>query len=316
MKAYLCVTIDCECDKGPGWRLQKPLRFDGITQGIGERLQPLFRRMGAKPSYLLSPEVMADDQCAALLSRLKNEAELGTHLHGEFIGPDAHIPAVSDAVQGAYPRAVEAEKLRLLTDLFRDRFAHAPRSFRAGRFGIGRHSLRLLRDLGYWADSSVTPHMNWAKIGAKDADFRQAPGQPYWPVLDRPASAAPAPTGIVEIPVTIRPHPYFGRWLAPRWLRPTKMSAAALIRLAGEEIAAAAPNRPILLNCIFHNVEIVPAASPYARDRAEADAILANLAGLLEWAAGEKIAVIGLAEAAEHFMEIAKCADTAIVLDR
>ena len=38
MKIYLCVSIDCECDKGPGWRLQKPLSFSGVYEGIANRL--------------------------------------------------------------------------------------------------------------------------------------------------------------------------------------------------------------------------------------------------------------------------------------
>lgn len=300
MKAILCVTIDCECDKGPGWRLQKPLAFTGITKGIGARLHPLFSHYKAKPTYLLSPEVMADDESAERLNRLKGEAELGSHLHGEFLGTDAHLPEVSAAVQSAYPAPVEEDKLRLLTDRFRDRFGFAPKSFRAGRFGIGRHSLGILRALGYGVDSSVTPGMDWRKIGAQDADFRTAPTQPYWPVLDRPAHIAPTPTGILEVPVTLRPAPVpvLGRWLPPRMLRPTRLSAAAMIALARAEIAAAPAGRPVVLNCMFHNVEILPAISPYARNQDQADAILAHLAGLLAWATREGVACIGLQDVA------------------
>jgi len=298
MKAYLCVSIDCECDKGPGWRTRKPLAFSGITQGIGERLQPLFRRYGAKPTYLLSPEVLRDAAALETLSALQGEAELGTHLHGEFAEPGAFEPEVTAAFQCHYGRDMEAAKLHYLTELFRSAFGQSPHSFRAGRFGIGRHSLGLLQELGYGVDSSVTPHKDWSKAGAPEASFLDAPTQPYWPVLDDPARIAPGPGSLLEVPVTIRPSqlPVIGRWLEPRWLRPTRSSLAALVALAQEEIAAVPRSRPAILNCMFHNVEIVAGTSPYAQSADEADAILARLSGLLAWARREGISVIGLGE--------------------
>ncbi|MDE2630314.1 MAG: hypothetical protein KGM97_04910, partial [Alphaproteobacteria bacterium] len=70
MSVYLCISIDCECDKGPGWRTRKPLGFYGISQGIHDRLQPLFRRFRAKPTYLLSAELMRDAQALEILANL------------------------------------------------------------------------------------------------------------------------------------------------------------------------------------------------------------------------------------------------------
>src|SRR4051812_30910069 len=131
MSVYLCVSIDCECDKGPKWRTQKPLAFSGVAQGIRDRLQPLFRRFRAKPTYLLSPEIMRHTQSLETLVSLKDDAELGTHLHGEFAEPGAFEPEVTSALQWQYDRETEWQKLRYLTDLFRSTFGYAPRSFRA-----------------------------------------------------------------------------------------------------------------------------------------------------------------------------------------
>ncbi len=306
-KAYLCVSIDCECDKGLGWKTRKPLSFAAITTGIAERLHPLFRRYGAKPTYLLSPEVMRDAASVAALAAIEQDCELGTHLHGEFAEPAAFEPEVTAAFQCHYDRTTEQEKLRSLTALFADTFLRKPRSFRAGRFGIGRHSLGLLADLGYAVDSSVTPFKDWTKAGAPEASFRQAPTQPYWPALEKPAEIAAAPGPLLEVPVTIRPAalswlPIAGPHLEPRWLRPTKGSVAKLVRLAEDEIAASRPGgRPILLNCMFHNVEIMPGLSPYAQTLDEADAILNRLEGLLAFAARQGIATIGLGDVPSLF---------------
>jgi hypothetical protein len=316
MDAYLCVSIDCECDKGERWRIKKPLSFDAVTAGIGARLQPLFQSFGAKPTYLLSPEVLRDAAALDCLTALDGSAEFGTHLHGEFIAPDAFEPDETTAFQCNYPPTVERQKLEGLTLLFRKVFGFAPRSFRAGRFGIGPHSLGCLADLGYVVDSSVSPRKSWAKAGAPVASFLQAPYQPYWPVHAAPARVAATPGPLLEVPVTILPSrfagwPLIGGAFEPRWLRPTHGTAAGLVQVARDAVAraagaAAGARLPVVLNCMFHNVEIMPGLSPYARTATEADAILARLAGLLDFARREGIAVVGLGDIAELFTPAAR----------
>jgi hypothetical protein len=56
---------------------------------------------------------------------------------------------------------------------------------------------------------------------------------------------------------------------------------------------------------MFHNVEIMPGLSPYARNAAEADAILKRLAALLDFARCEGIAVVGLGDIAGLFISAA-----------
>jgi len=304
MDAYLCVSIDCECDKSEGWRVRKPLRFAGITDGIAGRLQPLFGSFGAKPTYLLSPEVMRDAAAAECLNTLPGSAEFGTHLHGEFVDPDAFEPDETTAFQCNYPPTVERDKLYALTSLFRDTFGVAPASFRAGRFGIGPHSLKFLTELGYAVDSSVSPLKDWSRQGAPAASFLQAPSQPYWPLPEAPARVADAPGPLLEVPVTILPArfgalPLVGRRFEPRWLRPTRGTAASLIKVARDELnRAGGKGRPVVLNCMFHNVEIMPGLSPYAKDEAAAVAILDRLTALLAFARREAIKVVGLGDIA------------------
>lgn len=304
MDAYLCVSIDCECDKDRHWGVRQPLGFTAITEGIAGRLQPLFRSFGAKPTYLLSPEVLADPASVESLHRLEGSAEFGTHLHGEFVPPDAFVPAATDTFQCNYPPAVEAAKLAALTGRFRDAFGVAPHSFRAGRFGIGPHSLGFLAGLGYTVDSSVSPLKDWSQKGAPLASFRHAPVQPYWPVYDAPERIAAEPGPLLEVPVTILPSrlahvPVLCNRIEPRWLRPTRGTAAGLVKIARDALAAARAsetNRPAVLNCMFHNVEIMPGLSPYAQNEAEADRIMNRLAALLGFARNEGIAMVGLGD--------------------
>jgi hypothetical protein len=298
--AFLCVSIDCECDKGPAWRTRRPLSFAGVHEGITERLQPLFAAHGAKPTYLLSPELLHDPKTVDRLSAVTG-CELGTHLHGELAEPGAFVPDVTTAVQRDYTPEVERAKLGSLTAAFRSAFGLAPLSFRAGRFGIGAHTVAFLQDLGYAVESSVTPHVDWGHV-SPGLSFRDAPTQPYR--MDRGNPARAGDSELLQVPVTIIERrlarwPLMGRFVEHRWLRPTRASGPALVRTARDAITDARrgrPGKPVVLNAMLHNVEVVAGASPYARSDTQARAILERLGTLLSWAKSEQIAFIGLAD--------------------
>jgi len=295
---FLCVTIDCECDKGPQWRTQLPLAFAGISVGIGHRLQPLFNEFEAKPTYLLSAEVMRHQPSVECLGSLGDACELGTHLHTEFLDPQAQ-PLITRHFQCHDSAAVETEGLTTLTQLFEESFGRRPTSFRAGRFGVGPATLPILQSLGYTVDSSVTPFLDWTSAGARGLSFRGAPTQPYFPEASAAHRRGTFP--VLEVPVTIRPRwlsriPGLG-WLEPRWLRPTRNSGPTLVALAREEIRENQSGvQPIVLNAMFHNVEVVAGASPYASNEDQVARILSSLRGLLEFCQEHSIPVIKLCD--------------------
>lgn len=297
---YLSVSIDCECDKGPRWTVRRPLTFEGVHVGIGERLQPLFERFGAKPTYLLSPELLRDGPSIERLSALPG-CELGTHLHVELADPGAIEPEVTNAVQRDYPPEIERAKLAWLTGAFGDAFGQSPRSFRAGRFGIGPNTIGILEELAYSVDSSVTPHVDWSYV-SPGLSFTNSPEQPYHPARDDPARSGNG--SLLEVPLTIRPPrlgalPFLGGLLERRWLRPTKSDKRELLAIARATIADARRadgEAPVILNAMLHNVEVVAGASPYAATEREACRILERLAALLDFAREEGVVSVGLAD--------------------
>jgi hypothetical protein len=106
--------------------------------------------------------------------------------------------------------------------------------------------------------------------------------------------------------VTIRPRalgrvPVVGKWIEPRWLRPTRGTPQGIVEVAKEEIRSArtAGNHAVVLNAMFHNVEIIPNGSPYAANEAEARGILDRLAALLDFAQREGVKVVGLSDLPE-----------------
>jgi hypothetical protein len=302
--AFMCVSIDCERDKGRRWRVKRPAAFAGVHDGIARRLHPLFRAFGVTPTYLLSPEVLRDTASVDCLAHLPGAFELGTHLHAEYVGPDADDEAESTMFQAALAPGVERAKLEALTELFIDGFQRRPRSFRAGRFGIGSASLPILADLGYEVDSSVTPLLDWSRTGAGGPSFVEAPLVPYRPDPARPGRRAPpGEGGLWEVPVTIRAGwwqrvPVLGPRLPRRWLRPTWGTGRNLVALA-RRVLREASDRPVVLNVMFHNIEVVAGASPYARDERQAAAILRRLAALLAFTRDAGVRSVGLGQVPE-----------------
>lgn len=273
----LLVTIDVECDKSPSWHTAVPLRFRGVTEVIPALLQPLFANFGIRPTYLLSPEVLADDGCIAVLRDLR-DVELGTHLHGEYIGPppqlDPSADSITMAMQGDYPPEVEQAKLRALTERFCARLGYAPTAFRAGRFGIGRDSGRFLHSLGYRVDSSVVPHICLHNpAGEPRPDFRACPELPYRVGRDHDLFT-PGDSPLLEVPVTVlaagllpaaRPIWPGARTGEPIWFRPSYADAETMIEIVRR--VAAEPGRPLVM--MFHNIELLASASPYSRSEAD-----------------------------------------------
>jgi hypothetical protein len=96
--------------------------------------------------------------------------------------------------------------------------------------------------------------------------------------------------------------PVLGKRVEARWLRPTKTDARELVAIARDTIDGARrenPRAPVVLNAMFHNVEVVPGASPYAATEAQAARILSRLAGLLEFARGAGASFVGLSDVPE-----------------
>ena len=294
---YLVVTIDTECDKDSHWCLQKPHKFTSVTQGIPAVLMPLFRKYDIIPTFLLSPEILGDDACVSLLAAI-NGCELGTHLHGEFIEPQSDWNADrASTPQLLYHRDIERQKLINLTSLFIERFGYAPTSFRAGRFGLSDHSLDILEELNYKVDSSVTPFWTHYFEGRATRNYWGAPWHPYHPSSQDPRQ--PGSLRLLQVPVTIMNQTLakwpkivlrqmenktnlhrriLGRFSRPVaktvWLRPQRSTAEEMIDLAEFVINRSVSDKPVVLNLMYHTVEIIPGASPYAQTEADVQLII------------------------------------------
>jgi hypothetical protein len=288
MNRTLIITIDTEVDKDPNWRISNPVKFSSVTEGVPGILTPLFEKYGVRPTYLISPEVLEDQQSVRILGTLadRDRAELGTHLHAEFIEPQRTRfrhnmnGMCAEALQKQYSADIELEKLSNLTDLFTDNFGFRPTSFRAGRYGISNATLSALASLNYTVDSSVTPGLHW-RLKEGDLDFREASRQPHWVetpfgrILELPISIAPAS----KLSPIVRDLPAFAKRAALKmlgkrakyqWLRPSFLTGPDMINMVNSLSDQ-------VLVMMLHSTEVICNASPYARSTSDIGRIVTGM---------------------------------------
>ena len=296
------ISIDTEIDKSPAWTVSADRTFRSVTEGIPERLTPLFDEHGARPTYLLSGEVI-DDKASVRALNATRGCELGTHLHGEFVAPHGRAEDMANErtsdMQCAYPEELEFLKLRNLSDLFTARFGRRPLSFRAGRFGAGGNTVRCLEELGYLVDTSVTPTLRWDYPEGL-ADFSHAADQPYHP--SREDIALPGRSRLLEVPVSITtPAPGIAlrrlravqgsalfqmavNALFPSmWLRPSHTSSERMIRAIEKLLRINEGRETVVLNMMMHSMEVVPNASPVTRSESDVDALIRRMDDVLRY---------------------------------
>jgi len=289
----LIITIDTEPDCDRAWKRSSPLTFTSVLQGIPDILRPLWDRYDIKPVYFVSPEVVKNDDCCKTLSaEIRKGSEIGTHLHSEYIEPriTIHDPAgkVSDEFPCyAHSTEIEYDKIRNFTRLIQDKLHYRPVWYRAARYGADIDTIRLLSDLGYKYDSSVTPGIDWSGIGGPD--HRRAPEQPYWISKEDlyEGSEKNKSSGIMEYPITIMGKRFglFGgilpdNWLFYRWLRPTHMTVFEQKRMIKKLVIKY--KDPVLV-LIFHSMEIMINKTPFVRNRLMQRRFLNNLESVVSY---------------------------------
>ncbi len=313
MNKYVVITIDVEPDCSPNWTYSNPLTFNGVQEGIGKILQPLFNKYSFTPTYLINNVVLEHGGSINAFKNLDGNFELGTHLHPEFIEPQktefnyAGKKGVANCC--FYPPEIEFEKIKSITALFERQFGYSPTSFRAGRFSAGSNTIESLTRLNYKVDTSVTPNMRWDdRTREKAVDFRGSPTQPYR--IESANLKKERSTGqLLEVPLSIilsklslpayikyilknKRIPYKGS--SAVWLRP-KFSGVDQLKSIVDKITAENVGREaVVFNMMFHNVEVMPGLSPYSATAEDCADYLQSLEWFLNYCNEQNIQSVGL----------------------
>jgi hypothetical protein len=296
----LAFTIDVEEDM-PDWGITDPITVANVD--ALPRVAALCARHGVRPTYLCTYPVATLPSSAAVLRELhaRGNCEIGTHLHAWNTPPFQGVPGRDGDERGhTYyqfelgPERFRA-KLEVLHAALTELAGRAPRSFRAGRFGIDAATLRELLPLGYEVDSSVTPLSE--HVADRGPDFRAAPQHPYRPAHDDVARRGDLP--IVEIPVSVsltrrvprvvqsafvhlppatRVRGLLSRdflgWLDFAWLYPARFDLELMSAAARTLVRGGTP----ILNVFLHSSELRDGTS--GRDAAQQEQVHERLDGL------------------------------------
>ncbi len=296
------VTIDTEEDDWGSYRL-RGASVENIR--LLPELLPLWERFGVRPTYFVNYPPLASREASRVLHSLceGGPCEMGAHCHPWNTPP---LADGQDAAESMMCRLSDDEnhaKLAKLGILFQDLFERRPRAFRAGRWGFGPSVGRPLHRLGYEADFSVSPFMDWTDIGGPD--YTHVPQHPYW--FHPEAPLRPAENGpLVEIPTSIgflRGRPgasatlradlelsFLARLkivgildtlgiLARRWLSPENTGGADMIRLAKTLTRSGLQ----VLDMTFHSPSLLPGGTPFVRSEADKRRLLERIEGFLEF---------------------------------
>lgn len=287
------VTIDVEPDNVWADTLSEKLTNIALLP----KFHSLCQEFGVRPTYLVSYSVAQDSKAANLMETLlsKGDCEIGAHPHLWETPPILTIDRSGEALTG--PRyAVDAlrEKLGNLHAILTSRFG-APRTHRAGRYGMDIRQTSILSSLGINTDTSVTPGVDWPGTGVPS--YVKAPISPYF--LSKRDLIKPGDSSVLEVPCTIRPGM---NWMGfeknrllqrlrnrigwgPKWLRcsPDVYEQDLL------DICSWGLGRVGYLNLMTHSSELSAGTSPYWRTEDDVDRHYALYRSIFKWWELQKI---------------------------
>lgn len=258
---------------------------------------------GICPTYLVDYPVASAPAAIDILRPLMEAGEcaIGTQLHPWVNPPFDEILTVVNSFAGNLPIVLERAKLEALTNRIAAAFGKRPQVYRAGRYGIGPSTARLLEEAGYRLDVSVRALFDYSEEGGPDFSLRDA--TPCW--------AGPQRL-LMELPLTAV-YTGFARGLGAR-LYP---AAGRISRLRGllarsgalERIALTPEGTPLpdalrairtllddgarLISISFHSPSVEPGHTPYVRDAADLRAFYGWWEGVLDLMAREGVEPIG-----------------------
>lgn len=289
----LTVVVDTEAefdwDKPFGRSLTSVQAMAGV-----EELQETFDGYGLCPVYVVDYAVATQPAGQDPLRRIlaRHGCAIGAHLHPWITPPFEETLNERNSYSGNLPAALEEAKTRTLVQAIKNGFGVKPLFFKAGRYGLGPHTLDILGRLGFEVDFSIMPLTDLRGRGGS-ADFRFAGIGPAragtGQVLSVPmtraqiGALAPLPPGLHGML-----HSPLGKQLRLpgllSWMRlantvtltPEGVTAAEQVALLRALVAHG--HRRLVLH--YHSPSLVPGNTPYVRTDADLQDFKARVAAV------------------------------------
>lgn len=250
------------------------------------RFQEFCENLGVSPVYLVDWPIAQSSMAQEILGEAcaRGKAEIGIQLHPWVNPPFEEEINPHNSYAGNLPTDLEREKLLCLRDAITENFRCTPQIYRAGRYGLGPSSAKLLRQAGVAVDTSVRSGFDYSH--GHGPDYSRHPLHPWWVGEGH---------SLLELPVTtvfwgmLRKQARSIYPLASRSrLGPGLLAKLGLLEriamtpegvsideaLRGVDIALDDGLPIIVLS--FHSPSLAPGYTPYVKSDADVD-------GLYEW---------------------------------
>jgi len=263
--------------------------------------QAVFDAAGVAPTYVVDFPIATTAASVEVLRAVHDagRCEIGAHLHPWVTPPHEESVGVRNSFSGNLPAELERRKLEVLCDAIERSFGVRPRTYQAGRYGLGAATAAALEALGFDVDASASPGFDYSRDGGPD--FSAMSCDPFWFGERRPLLALPMTGGIVGALPAGRVEVY--RTLATPGLRWTHALGALArlrllerLRLSPEGVDFGALRRLVkaLLDDgvrVFvlglHSPTFLPGSTPYVRDERELQEFLGRLRRFYDLFLGE-----------------------------
>ena len=235
------------------------------------------------PVYLIDWPIANDPLARDIIGDVvrAGKAEVGVQLH-PWVNPPLHEEINAyNSFAGNLQHELEASKFRRLRDAIEVGFGAAPRIYRAGRYGLGPQTAKLLSENGIAIDSSVRARYDYSD--GHGPDYSRHPITPYWTDPERKLLELPLTTvfwGLLrkqgqQLFPSAAKSPLIGGALAKLGLleriglTPEGVSEEEALRA----IDIAVDDRLPVLVLSFHSPSLAPGHTPYVRTEEDLDAL-------------------------------------------
>ena len=296
-RPVLLVVIDTEEEFD--WRSPHSRAATGVTAMRDiHKVQTLFDDRGVKPCYVMDYPVVSQAEGATPLLEIFRDGRctVGAHLHPWVTPPFEEEVNGFNSFPGNLPEDLEYRKLSVLRDEIGRVFGDAPTVYKAGRYGVGRNTVRVLERLDMTIDLSVTPGFDYS--GAGGPDFSRHSNRPFRYGEQLRSLGLPCTGGVVgflgdaaapaysvcssTLGQRLRVPGILARLGAAERLRlsPEGYSLAEMIR-ATEHLLRRSATRVLTLS--FHSPSVRAGCTPYVRNQRDLDAFLGTVADFIDY---------------------------------
>jgi hypothetical protein len=261
------------------------------------QVQPIFERYNVRPTLVLDYPVSTIPEGYEVIRDFYQSGvcEIGAHLQPWDTPPFVEEITNRNSYAGNLAPDVEHEKLVRLTSAIAQNIGVQPRIYKAGRYGLGLATPRILAELGYEIDASVLPGTDLRReLGP---NFSKCPAHPCWFGTD-PAlleiSMSVGYTGLLAgfpaIARVLTTHQFLKGLHLPGILSHLRLLDRIVLTPEGitfeeqRRLTRAMLRRGHrVFSLTFHSPSLAPGNTPYVRDSAQLQSFLKRIEQYLEF---------------------------------